>query len=617
MKKHLLFFLFSFGLAISAFSQICDGSLGENIFPDGDFGSGEASILLTNPQIAPGYGYATTPPPFDGNYTITNNTTGWGNFAENWLNIGDNSDDPNGYMMVVNASYEPGLFYRREVEGLCENTLYVFSADVHNLIAEGSTKPNVSFLLDGEVVFETGDVPTNQIWNTYGFSFTTGADQTSVVLALQNNAPGGSGNDLALDNISFRPCGPRARILPEEVSNICEGDGTPIDLIAEISGQQFDNPSIQWQESLDQGQTWNDLPGETNLTYPFFNLTGGYYYYRFFVGDGITNLNSPFCRIVSDVKIVYVAPKFYTIVDTLCENLSFSLGENFFNQTGIYTDSLLTSFGCDSIVTLDLTMVNDSNIQGQLTGTDPGCVGEDNGTILIDTLINGAEPYRIFINDILQIEQDQFDLAGGEFNYHIEDRYDCHFDTTINLIVPEPFIVDIGEDLFIDLGDSIEVEAFFSEPADSLIWETNETILCELECETLAFTPENSLDIMLTARTERVGCISDDKLSINVRDIRKIYIPNAFSPNNDGVNDYFTIFGESPNVQQINNFSVYTRWGELVYQATNFQVNDISNSWDGIFRGKFLPDGVYVYVAEVLFLDGEIGIYNGDVSLVK
>jgi len=101
MKKHLLSFLLLLGMTTMSFSQLCDGNLGENIFLDGDFGSGEANILLTNPQIAPGYGYATNPPPYDGNDTITNNTTTWGEFANNWLNITDNSDDPNGYMMVV------------------------------------------------------------------------------------------------------------------------------------------------------------------------------------------------------------------------------------------------------------------------------------------------------------------------------------------------------------------------------------------------------------------------------------------------------------------------------------------------------------------------------------
>ncbi|MDH3648395.1 MAG: hypothetical protein OEQ53_01875 [Saprospiraceae bacterium] len=54
--------------------QICSGSLGENIFIEGDFGSGSANFLAMDPAVAPGYVYTTNPPPNDGFYTITNNT---------------------------------------------------------------------------------------------------------------------------------------------------------------------------------------------------------------------------------------------------------------------------------------------------------------------------------------------------------------------------------------------------------------------------------------------------------------------------------------------------------------------------------------------------------------
>jgi hypothetical protein len=69
-------------------------------------------------------------------------------------------------------------------------------------------QPNIAFLIDGQVVCETGNVPADQNWRTVRFSFTTVPGQTSVELSLRNNAPGGLGNDLAIDNISFRACGP-------------------------------------------------------------------------------------------------------------------------------------------------------------------------------------------------------------------------------------------------------------------------------------------------------------------------------------------------------------------------------------------------------------------------
>ena len=92
-------------------SQICDGNLGENIFTSGDFGAGIPNLVALNPNIAPGYQYTTNVPPPDGLYTITNNTGAWPALYSTWLMIQDNSPDPNGYMMVVNASFNTGIFY--------------------------------------------------------------------------------------------------------------------------------------------------------------------------------------------------------------------------------------------------------------------------------------------------------------------------------------------------------------------------------------------------------------------------------------------------------------------------------------------------------------------------
>src|SRR6056300_895936 len=91
----------------SAQSAICTGSLGENIFIDGSFGSGSSNTLTQDPKIAPGYRYVTNRPPGDGEYTITNNSNLIPGLFGTWLGIGDNSDDPNGYYMLVNADYNP------------------------------------------------------------------------------------------------------------------------------------------------------------------------------------------------------------------------------------------------------------------------------------------------------------------------------------------------------------------------------------------------------------------------------------------------------------------------------------------------------------------------------
>ena len=97
---------------------------------------------------------------------------------------------------------------------------------------------------------------------------------------------------------------------------------------------------------------------------------------------------------------------------------------------------------------------------------------------------------------------------------------------------------------------------------------------------------------------------------------RNTYIPNAFSPNDDGVNDAFTIYGDRA-VKQIRNLKVFSRWGELVFERSEFPAGNPKYGWDGTFRGKELQAGVYVWLAEIELLDGERMSAEGDVLIVR
>lgn len=616
MKKVMLCQLFCAILLLPLSAQICDGNLGENIFTEGDFGTGSSNVVQVDPQIAPGYNYTNIAPPPDGWYLITNNIALWPS-CFGWVEIQDNSTDPNGYMMVVNASYTPGLFYEQQVDGLCENTLYVFSVDIFNLIHTGDNliRPNVSFLINDEIVYTTGEIPENQEWNTYGFTFSTEPGQTSVKLSLANNAPGGGGNDLALDNITFRPCGPEALILPTEIANICE-DGDPIDLEATILGDQYDTTYVQWQQSFDEGNTWQNIPGETNTFYTHQELSGGYYYYRYLLANDASNLLNPKCRVVSNVKIVYVVPKFYMVSDSICEGLSYELGNSSYSATGIYVDSLLTSIGCDSIVTLDLTILPDDGIAIEVDANSPSCDYLQDGSINILNITNGYPPYNIFINNEASSSGALSNLPSGIYEYFVSDLYGCTASYEVFLNPPPPFTVDLGPDQTLGLGDELQLNPIFSQEISNFFWEPSELVNCDDDCENLSFIPSNSAVYALTA-TSTEGCIASDSISIRVNTVRKVYIPNAFSPNDDGINDRFTIFGAEPNVQQIDQLIIFDRWGGILFEAKEIKPNELSLGWDGTAKGKALPIGTYPYLAKIRFLDNAVLIYDGDVTLVK
>jgi len=614
----LLCLLISLIIKVDAQNEICTGNLGDNIFTSGDFGSGQINIPSKPADIISTYNYVGQGPPRDGSFTLTNNTGAWSGLYSAWLAIGDQSNDPNGYFMVINADYTPGVIYEQTVEGLCENTLYAFSADVLNLVKRGTAnhiEPNVSFLLNDVEQYTTGDIRQTEQWNTYGFTFTTDPGVTTMKLSLRNNAPGGFGNDLAVDNVTFRPCGPIAEILPKDIANICE-DGDPIAINATINGNQFGEGAFQWQQSFDEGMNWENIDMANQNTIEHTEKSAGFYYYRYLLSNTTENLINAKCRVNSNTKIVQVVPKLFDIERAICEGLSFEVGSSSYHQSGIYTDSLISSLGCDSIVTLDLTIVPDEGIDPIIQLSDPICAGDTEGSIEVFNIQNINPPYTIEVGDRQATSYVKFvELIAGIYDIFIEDAAGCTFTETIELIDPELFVIDLGNDLLIDLGESVTIKPSTNFPIIQFEWSPNQED-CMDNCLTPTFFPTISSDYTLTATSE-LGCQAIDSIFIGVNPLRKVFIPNIFSPNTDGVNDFFSIYADMPNVQEILQIAIYDRWGNLLFERQNLAANQGANLWDGKFQGQIVEQGVYLYSATILYLDGVETITSGTVTVVN
>ena len=596
----------------SPMDSLCSGSLGENIFEDGDFGSGTANVLLPDPKLAPGYLYRPSPPPNDGFYTITNNTSDWGAFAgPNWIDIQDNSNNPNGYMMVVNASFEPSIFYENTIDGLCENTLYEFSADVINVVEPtigNHIFPNVSFLLNDEEKFTTGSITQDAKWRTYGFSFVTGPTDTSLKLTLRNNAPGGNGNDLALDNITFRACGPQVNI--NTTGTLCEDDSVFIS--ASIIGDLYETPFYQWQVSSDDGISWTDIPGSTGDTYLLTDPRDRNRY-RFFMSNSESGLANTKCRVVSTVETLRVVRKFNESRDTVCEGLSFSIGNSVYDESGVFIDSLISPEGCDSIVTTFLTVLDDTNIDAVLVGTNPFCPGDPSGSISVTDLSGGYGNIQFSLNDGPFISNPIFgNLSAGDYTVRFVDAIGCDFETSITLVDPPELLLSLPEDITIQLGDSIFLDPVVNQPILNAQWEPTGVLRCDT-CLRQFFQPLTSVDLTLTVSNSG-SCEATDDLSILVKKSRNVFIPNAFSPNLDGINDNFIIY-TGLGVERVRRLNIYDRWGALLFSSDD--ALDIREGWNGQFNGRELNSAVYVYIAEVEFIDGEVILYRGDVALIK
>lgn len=605
------------GLSFNCYSQLCNGNLGQNIFVNGNFGAGSDNILQTDPQIAPGYQYVMEDPVQDGQYTITNGLSNWTSInGWGWIRSDDASLNPEGYMMVVNASYDPGLFYEEQVSGLCENSIFEFSAEIINLVESGSNKikPNVSFLIDGQVVYSTGDIPENESWIKYGFTFNTVPGQTSITLALRNNAPGGIGNDLALDNISFRACGPESRILPVQTEFICE-DSALITLDATINGNQYDDPHYQWQESASYGVSWSDLPGDTFPTFEHHNNNGGYYYYRYLLANSKQNLLNNKCRIISNTKIIRVTPELNYFHDTICEGDIYNFDGKQLTDSGLYIDSTVTKAGCDSIAFLHLEVVEDKGIKTEYVTEDPTCSGYEDGTVNFINVFNGYPPYQIVFQDYAINTQRITGLGAGNYNILVKDRFECDADTTIQILDREEFDLDLGDDKSIELGESLFLKPTANYSIENYFWQPHNISNCSRNCDSLIIYPVYTGHIVLTALNEK-SCIAVDTVFIEVIENRDVLIPNIITPNGDGFNDFFAIKSKLNNLNQVSILKIYNRWGDLVYESKNINKENFDKIWTAESEGKKLPAGVYFYKMTLQYVDSKSQNFQGSLNII-
>lgn len=249
--------------------------------------------------------------PQDGQYTIVNTSTGM--LSNLWVSTTDHTGNPGGYFMLVNAANTPGLFYTRKVTALCAGTKYQFGAFVKNMFNNGAgNPPNVTFQIEteaGQVLnsYVTGNIAADGQWNPYTTEFTTPANTGVIVLKMINNGPGGYGNDLAIDDITFRPYGDPVQVVFDQTSatQVCAGNPQTIVIKSVIP------PSSGYSQKIQQrvNGAWADITANiSGSTYRFLSPTiAGTYRYR--VVSGLSaNIGNSQCVVASNELVVTVLP---------------------------------------------------------------------------------------------------------------------------------------------------------------------------------------------------------------------------------------------------------------------------------------------------------------------
>ncbi len=312
----------------------------------------------------------------------------------------------------------------------------------------------------------------------------------------------------------------------------------------------------------------------------------------------------------------YTAPTNNVMIEWVANSGNIMSGGNTLNPTvdagGTYTLIVTNQDnGCSSTSNVSVT-VDPSTPQGaDLEAFDPDCFGDENGSISIVDVVGGTAPFTYAINSQNFITENEFNnLAPGQYDVTIKDALGCEWDTLITLQTPLELIVDLGDNIEINLGDSIELDAFVNQPIDTFVWNVPELISMNPTVR-----PANQVTYVLQVTNES-GCQDEDFVTIVVRKDRNVYIPTAFSPNDDGANDYFSIYSDQ-SVVNIRNFRIFDRWGETVFATENILPNIPNQGWNGRFKNQEMQQGVYIFFAEIEFFDGRVEIFKGDITLLR
>ena len=328
------------------------------------------------------------------------------------------------------------------------------------------------------------------------------------------------------------------------------------------------------------------------------------------------------CDSILNVSLSFLPTAEFTLSQTLASGGSIEINGTVYNETnpsGVEVLANQAANGCDSIVIIDLEFVIEE-IVFQSAAIAPTCEGDTNGQIIINEIEGGNGTYLLAVNNTTPFTLDNLpfilqNLPPGSYELRLSDTNGL--ETTTELLVPNatPILLELGDDQEVNLGEDIALDASTNIFPTEIIWSPDTFLSCTDCLDPTIEQPTESTSYSLTIIDDN-GCSATDNISVLLRKNRKVYIPNAFSPNGDGTNDEFTVFADN-NVAIIHSLRLFDRWGNQVYENTGFLPNDLTLGWDGRYKGEEMDSAVFTYFTEVEFLDGAVVLFKGSVTLVK
>ncbi len=276
---------------------------------------------------------------------------------------------------------------------------------------------------------------------------------------------------------------------------------------------------------------------------------------------------------------------------------------------GDYNVTVTDANGCTTTATATLEDVPDFAFTYDLT--DARCFGEANGSI---DIFSNATGLQFSLNGGSFQDLPAFEnLAAGTYTLSISDEYGCLKKQDFDIGSPDEIYLSLPGDADIERGDSFLIEAITLDSTLLYQWSPDSALSCA-NCSSPVSTSLDTILYTLTV-TDTMGCQNQDSIWINVELILSVLVPNAFSPNHDGLNDKFYILGKG--IDEIELLRVFDRWGELVYEGSGIEANNDNIGWDGTVKKTEVPSDVYVYYGVVRFVNGTKKVVKGDLTVLR
>ncbi len=285
---------------------------------------------------------------------------------------------------------------------------------------------------------------------------------------------------------------------------------------------------------------------------------------------------------------------------------------------GQYRLSVTDANGCLTPATVTIEEPG-APLSGVASMEPPRCHGGFDGRVLF-TANGGTQPYTYTLgNRPPNGSAIQIGVSAGLYNPQILDANGCAFIVTpIEVTQPAPLQLDLGPDIQILFGQDTQLLASVqnAQGMPQYTWnQSDSTWLSCMDCRNPSVYSLEFTRYFKVVVTDSVGCRAEDQIRISVEKPRKVFVPTGFSPNGDFTNDLLLLHGQKNT--KVLDFKVFDRWGELLYQLQDIELNDETMGWDGTFRGQACDPGVYIWLLEVEYTDGVREVFKGNTTLIR